>query len=132
MPGVLTHLSVALAGCLIATLFFRNYKYGLAFATGHLIPDIIRFGVTGITNGTLNFGEITSKALFWKLSFTHYTITWIIVFVIIFAVIFGLYKFKKINKKRFKEWFFANLLFFIGVVLHLILDALIIEKSYWV
>ncbi len=131
MPGLLTHLSVALAGCLIATLFFRNWKYGLAFVIGHLIPDVIRFGITGIVGEKYNFHEITAHPLFWKLSFTHYAITWIIVFAAIFAAIFGLYKFKKINKKEFKTWFFVNFLFFIGAIFHLILDALIIEKSYW-
>jgi len=130
MPGLLTHLSVALFGFLVFFVF-RNYLYGIVFAIGHLIPDVIRFGVTGIIGGKHSFNEIIAHPLFWKLSFTHYVITWIIVLVIIFLVIFGLYKLKKISKKGFRKWFIANIIFFIAVMIHLILDVLIIEKSYW-
>ncbi len=132
MPGLLTHLSVAFVGFFIINFIFKDWKYGLVFVIGQLIPDIIRFGITGIANETLNFGEITSQALFWKLSFTHYAITWVIVFAMVFAVIFILYMLKKINKKKFKEWFIADLIFLTAIIIHLILDALIIEKSYWI
>ena len=131
MPGLLTHFSVALVGFLVFFVF-RNYLYGAVFVLGHLIPDGIRFGVTGVINWTFKFHEIVSLPLFWKLSFTHYVITWIIVFVVIFLVIFGLYKLKKIDKKTFRKLFIADVIFFIAIAIHLILDVLIIEKSYWI
>jgi hypothetical protein len=132
MPGLLTHLIVSAIGFLLASLIFRNWKYGAAFVTGQLIPDVVRFGVTGLVNGTLNFGEITSKPLFWTLSFTHYSLTWSVVFALIFVVLFCLYKSKKIKLKQFRQWFVMNLIFLTAVMIHLLLDILIIEKSYWI
>jgi lysylphosphatidylglycerol synthetase-like protein (DUF2156 family) len=132
MPGLLTHLIASLIGFLALSFSFKNWKYGMAFVVGQLIPDIVRFGITGLVNGTLNFGEITTKPLFWTLSFTHYASTWVILFAGVFVLIFVLYKAKKIDKKKFKKWFTINLIFLIATIIHLILDALIIEKSYWI
>lgn len=132
MPGLLTHLIASVIGFIAIGFLFKSYKYGLVFAIGQLIPDIIRFGVTGVVNKTLDFGEIISKPLFWTLSFTHYVSFWIAISALIFAVIFGIYKAKKINKKRFKKWIIADGIFLASIIIHLILDALIIEKSYWI
>lgn len=133
MPGLLTHLSVAFAGYLIAILFFRDYKYGLAFVIGHLIPDVIKFGVPGVMFKTMNFYEIVSKPIFEELmKVTDNIFTWVVVCVLIFGVIFLLYKLKKIDKERFRKWFIIDVIFFIAIAIHLILDALIIEKSYWI
>ena len=132
MPGLLTHLIASIIGFVGIGLLFRNYKYGLVFAIGQLIPDIIRFGITGVVNKTFDFGEIISKPLFWTLSFTHEVFFWIIVFTLIFAVIFGVYKAKKINRKIFRKWIIADCIFLASTIIHLILDALIIEKSYWI
>jgi hypothetical protein len=132
MGGVLTHVSVAVIGCLIFSLAFKNWKIGLGFFIGQLIPDSIRFGISGLVNNTLNFGKITQTDLFWKLAFTHYYYTWTLVFAVIFAVLFFLYKKKKINKKQFKQWFIADAIMLLGVLVHLIIDAEILEKSFWV
>lgn len=133
MPGVLTHLSVAFGGFILVSLFFRNWRYGLAFVIGQLIPDTIKFGIPGIMFKTANFYEILSKPIYSQLNhYTHHVIFWIIFCVLVFAIIFLLYKLKKIGKDKFKKWLIADAIFFISIVIHLILDALIIEKSYWI
>jgi hypothetical protein len=132
MGGVLTHVSVALIGCLIFSLAFKNWKWGLAFVVGQLIPDSIRFGITGLFDEKFSFGQIVQESLFWKLAFTHYYFTWTLVFAAIFGLIFFLYKKKKINKKQFKEWIIADGIMLLGVIVHLIIDALVIEKSFWI
>lgn len=132
MPGVLTHLVVSLAGFLSASLIFKKWKYGLAFVIGHLIPDIIRFGVTGLANGKWSFDEIISNPLYWTLSFTHYFSVWIIISALAFLVIFNLYKLKKIDKSKLEIWLIIDLIFLMGIVIHLVLDILILEKSYWI
>ncbi len=132
MPGLLTHLITALIGFAAIIFIFKNWKYGIAFAIGQLIPDVIRFGVTGIFGKAYSFNEIVAHPLFWKLSFTHEIYFWSLIFAVGFVSIFLAHQFKKINKKTFWNWFCANLSFLIGVGIHLVLDFLIIEKSYWI
>jgi len=133
MPGLLTHLSVAFAGFILVSVFSRSWKYGLAFVIGQLIPDTIKFGIPGVMFKTANFHEILSKPLFWTLNYyTHHVIFWVIFCVLVFAIIFALYKLEKISKDKFKKWLIANAIFFMSIVIHLILDAFIIEKSYWI
>lgn len=132
MPGALTHLIVSLVGFLVLTFLFKKLRYGLAFAIGQLIPDLIRVGVTGIFTDTWSLGAIMTKALFWEMDFLHAYTTWVIVFAGLFALIFGLHKFKKINKKQFVEWFIADALFLVGTITHLVLDHFILETSYWI
>jgi predicted membrane protein len=132
MAGLTTHVAVALIGCLIFSLAFKNWKWGIAFFIGQLAPDSIRFGISGLLNNTLNFGKIIQTDMFWKLAFTHYYYTWTLAFAVIFGIIFLLYKKKKMNKKQFKQWFIADAMLLLGVIVHLIIDALIIEKSFWV
>ena len=113
--------------------FLRNYKYGLAFVAGHIIPDAIKFGVPGVIFKTVSYREILSKPLFRVLmNITDNIFTWIILFIFIFGVIFVLYKLKKIDKEKFKKWIIIDFLFFIGIALHLIMDVFIIEKSPWI
>lgn len=132
MPGVLTHFIVAFVGFSILTFIFKNWRYGLAFVIGHLIPDLIRVGVTGIYTETWSLGDIMTKALFWKMDFLHSYTTWVILFAIGFGVLLGLHKFKRIDKKQFVEWFIIDLIFLIGTIAHLVLDYFILETSYWI
>jgi heme/copper-type cytochrome/quinol oxidase subunit 1 len=132
MGGVLTHVSVALIGCLIILLISKKWKLGAVFAIGQLAPDSIRFGLTGLFDEKFTFGEIVQDSLFWKLAFTHYLITWIVVFLVIAGIIFVLHKKKKIKKEKFKEWIIADAIFLLAIIIHLIIDALIIEKSFWI
>jgi len=132
MAGALTHFIISILGFSILTFIFKNWKYGLAFAVGQLIPDLIRVGVTGLFNDTWSLGAIMTKALFWEMDFLHAYTTWVILFAVAFAIILGLYKFKKINKKQFIEWFIAEVIFLIGTIAHLVIDYFIIETSYWI
>jgi len=132
MAGLTTHLIIALIGGLIILFSFKQWKWGLGFFIGQLAPDSIRFGITGLFNGTLDFGKIITKPLFWTLSFTHYYSAWTLFFALIFVVLYFLLKKKKINKKQFKEWFIADAILLLGVIVHLIVDKFIIEKSFWI
>lgn len=132
MPGLLTHLSVAFLGFLVVFLF-SNYKYGLVFIFGHVIPDAIKFGVPGVMFRTISFYEIVSKDVYSKImNFTDNIFTWVVVCVLIFLVVFVLWKLKKISLERFKKWIVMDVIFFVAIAIHLILDVLIIEKSYWI
>ena len=132
MPGLLTHLGVAFGGLIIITLL-SNWKYGLAFLTGQLIPDIIKFGIPAIRRQTSSFTEMMRDPIYWQLNnYTHHIYMWIALSIIVLVITFALYKYQKINKKNFKTWLFINLFFFISIVIHLIMDFFIIESSYWI
>jgi|WetSurMetagenome_2_1015567.scaffolds.fasta_scaffold316480_2 hypothetical protein len=132
MGGVLTHMSIALVGFLIILLISKKWKFGIAFFIGQLVPDTIRFGITGLFDDKFSFGQIVQDSLFGKLAFTHYLITWILFFLGVFGILFFLYKKKRINKKKFKEWIIADALFLLAIIIHLIIDALVIETSFWI
>lgn len=139
MAGLLTHLSVAVVGFLI--IYFSFYKsttkrkiiYGLSFIVGHLIADIIDFGIPGIKNWDFTFLGALRDPLFWKLApITHNITVWAVLVIIILTICFTLYLFKKIRKGTFVAWFIASIIFLVGMMIHLTLDVLIIEKNLWI
>lgn len=133
MAGLLTHLSVAFAGWLLFMIIFKSYKYGLAFALGHLIPDLIDFGIAGIMQGSLSPGIIMTNPIFHVLAILGHTFTnWLIFTFIVLAVIYSLHYFKKVSGKTFKMLIIILAIFLTGVAMHLVLDVLIIETSYWI
>lgn len=133
MAGLLTHLCVALAGFLIGTFIFKNYKYGIAFVLGHVIPDVIDFGVIGLFTGSTNPAKIMTHPWFRPLVVLGHTWWhWVIFGLIVFIIIFLLYKFRKMSYKTFKVLCFALIFFLAGVGAHLLMDVLIIERSYWI
>lgn len=133
MAGVLTHLTISLIGFLIGTYIFKNWKYGIGFAIGHVIPDVIDFGILGLFTGSLNPAEIMTHPWFRPLAVLGHTWWhWAIFGVVCFVIFLVLYKFKKISKKNFYIFSIILIFFLVGVGVHLIVDRLIIETSYWI
>jgi hypothetical protein len=137
MGGLLTHLITALIGFLIIINLFKKekwkYFFGIAFSLGHLIPDLIDFGIVGVLNRTLNPAEIIQIPLYDVLRWVGHTpLHWIIFGLFIFGICFLLYKFKRISKNIFIKLIILLACFISGVAIHLIIDELIIEKSYWI
>jgi len=133
MPGVLTHLSVALIGLSSIYLFTDSWKHGFAFAFGHIIPDAIKFGIPGIELKTFSFDRIILNPLFWTLNhYTHSFYYWSILLFGFLVILFLFYRLNKIKFDKFKFLVFFSLFVYLGAIIHLILDLLIIEKSYWI
>jgi hypothetical protein len=133
MAGLLTHLIVSFVGFVLIYLFFKSWKYGLAFVFGQLIPDLISFGITGIRQHSSNPGVIMTNSWFAPLAaFSHSPFTWIILATVIWVGALLLYSFKKLSKTKFANTILVIILFLIGLTLHLIIDKFIIEKSYWI
>lgn len=136
MAGLLTHLIVALFGFLLIIFLFRKkwkYSFGIAFVLGHLAPDLIDFGITGILNRTLNPAEIIQIPLYDVLWWVGHTpLHWIILSVFVLITFFMIYKLGKISKKIFINLIILLLCFILGVAIHLIIDIIIIEKNYWI
>ena len=133
MPGLLTHLIVAFVGAVIIYLVSKNWKFGVCFVFGHIIPDVIKFGIPGIKMKTMSFYEIVASDMFNQIRvYSDSFLVWILVCLFLIVVLFGIYKLGKITKKKFYKLSLGTLIILSGVILHLILDIFIIEKSYWI
>jgi len=133
MAGLTTHFIVSFVGFVLIYIFFKNWKYGLAFVLGHLLPDIISFGITGIRQHSSNPGIIMTNSWFAPLAaFSHNPFYYIILATIIWVGALLFYSFKKMSEKAFLGTVLALILFVIGTTIHLIFDKLIIETSYWI
>jgi hypothetical protein len=133
MAGLLTHVTIALVGFLIGTFAFKNYRYGLAFAIGSLIPDLTDFGLAGIRQGSFNPSVIMTNPAFHPLAvFSHSALTWVLMGLLFILLMGILYKYDKIKRKNFITGWVCVIFFIVGVAVHLIIDQLIIETSYWI
>lgn len=133
MAGLTTHLIISFVGFILLWITFKSWKYGLAFVIGHLIPDLISFGITGIKHGSADPGVIMTNSWFTPLAtFSHNPFNWIIVATVIWVSLLLLYSFKKLSKEKFTNGILALVLFLIGTTVHLIFDRLIQEVSYWI
>ena len=114
-------------------MFTDSWKYGFAFVFGHLIPDIIKFGIPGIELETFSFDKIVANHLFWTLNYyTHSFFFWSILLFGVLMILFLFYRIGKIKFDKFKFLVFFSLFVYLGAIVHLVLDILIIEKSYWI
>jgi len=133
MPGVLSHVGVAIVGFLVLYFISHNWKYGLAWVVGTLIPDSIKFGIPALRLQTSSFTKMMTDPFYGPLNnYTHHIHMWIVLCVFVLVLTLVLYKFKKIKWKTFKTWLIINACFFASIVVHLIMDHFIIEKSYWI
>ncbi|MDD5192286.1 MAG: hypothetical protein PHH54_01065 [Candidatus Nanoarchaeia archaeon] len=133
MAGLLTHLGVSLALMIIVMIVSRKWLYGISIFIGQIIPDAIKFGITGIKLRTFSPVMILRDKLFWKLeAFGSDYHTWVIIGLFVIFSSFFLYYIKRLKKEQVKEINWAYLLFVIGVAVHLIIDIFIIEHNYWI
>lgn len=137
MPGLLTHLSVALVGFSVLYLGFYKSKnkilYGLVFFIASLIPDMIDFGIAGLKQGSLNPSVIMTNSLFTPLAILGHTFTnWLIFAFVIFLISGLLFKFKKISKPSFIKIIISLIILLLAVFIHIKLDGFITETSYWI
>jgi len=133
MAGLLTHLIISFVLFVIGLIIFRKLLYGFSIAIGQLVPDVVKFGVTGIKLKTLSPSLIMKDSLFWKLeSLMSNYYTWVILGIFIVLFSFFLYYSRKMKKQGLKEINWSYFLFVIGVIIHLVVDLVIIEHSYWI
>jgi len=133
MAGLLTHLGISLALLIIVMIVSRKWMYGFSIAIGQLIPDLLKFGITGIKLWTISPSIIVKDNLFWTLeAFGSNYHTWLNIGILILSLSLFFWYMKKIKKEQVREINWAYLLFVIGIAVHLIIDIFIIETSYWI
>ncbi len=133
MAGLLTHLGISLGLLVVAMIVSRKWMYGFSIFIGQLIPDAVKFGITGIKLRTFSPNLIIKDELFWKLEslMSNYHI-WVAlgIFIVLSSLFF--YYLRKMKKQQLKDINWSYLLFVIGVIIHLVIDIFIIERSYWI
>lgn len=137
MGGILTHVSISIVGFLIISLIFykspAKWVYGLAFVVGHLIMDTLGIISSMIKIKTIRFWDFFDNQIYWNLnSMFHNVYIWIFLFILVLVVTFVLLKIKKIKIKTFKEIFIADIIFLLGVIIHLMVDYFVIETNRWI
>ncbi|KHO53797.1 MAG: hypothetical protein QT05_C0001G0019 [archaeon GW2011_AR13] len=137
MPGLLTHLSVGFFGFLLIYLGCYKSKnkifYGLVFFIGQLIPDLLDFGIAGIKQGSFNPAVIMTNPLFRPLAILGHTFTnWLILATILFFIAFLFFRFKKISRESFIATIVSIIILLATTLIHIQLDKVIIETSYWI
>ena len=133
MAGLLTHLVISTLLLIVVVIISRRFWYGLAIFLGQLVPDAVKFGITGIKLGTFSPNLIIKEPLFWELEslMSNYH-TWVILGIFIVLSSLFLYYIRKMKKEQLKDINWGYLLFVIGVIVHLVVDVIIIEHSYWI
>lgn len=133
MPGVLTHTIVAIVCLIVVHLIHFKWEYSYSIFIGNFLPDVIKFGFSGIKQGTLAIFKVKKDSFYQFLSIlTSNPANWFTIGFFIFGTTLLLYHFHYIKKKGMEEYDELYVFLLIGIIIHLILDVLIIETSIWI
>ncbi len=133
MPGVLSHVIAAILCLIIVHLMHYKWEYSLAIFIGNFVPDAIKFGFSGIKQGTLLIFSVEKDGFYQYLSsITSSYANWVSTIFFVVGTLLLLYHFHYIKKRTVKEYSELWVFLLVGIVLHLIMDALIIEKGIWI
>lgn len=127
------HIGVGLLSGLIAYLIHFRIEFSLSVFIGNLLPDAIKFGFTALKQGTLSIFSVNMKDEFYRniAAFTYSSTNWFSFGFFLSSVLIFLYHYHYIKKKKMEEYEELYAFLLIGIITHLIMDVLIIEKSVW-
>jgi hypothetical protein len=134
MGGVATHIGAGLIIGLIVHLIHYRLEFSLMVFIGNILPDAIRQTLTAIKQGTIAIFAVDSSDPFFKslATVTHSPTNWALTGIFVISALGFLYHFHYIKKKTWKEYDEVVVFLILGVLIHLILDVLVIEKSLWI
>lgn len=132
MPGLIPHLIAGLTTAIIVHVFHSRFEFSASVFLGNLIPDVIKFGLSAIFQGTFFVFAVEKDQTYQLLnSITSNITNWMAMGFVIFAICGFLYHHHIIKKKTMEEYDELFGFFIVGVVTHLIMDLLIFEKGPW-
>ena len=131
MPGALVHIGTGILCALIVHLIHFKLEYGIVIFIGNLLPDVIKFGITGLVQGNLNpcTVDTDSKVFSFLAEISNSFNFWFTIGFFVVATALFLYHYHFIKKKRMEEYSELYGFLLIGIVLHLIMDVFIFEKG---
>lgn len=132
MPGALVHIAVGLLSAALVHWRHMRLEFSLAIFIGNLLPDAIRQGISAIAQGTIDVMHVRQDRLFGFLSVTtNSPANWFTLGFFMLLLITFLYHYHVIKKKRLWEYEELYVFLLIGILTHLIMDVLFIEKGPW-
>ena len=132
MAGALIHLSIALFSALIVHLRHMKFEFSIMIFIGNLLPDTIKFGFSAVKQLTWNVFGIEQDGFYHSLAYwTSNVANWFTLGFFVFAVMLFLYHFHYVKKKTMEEYDELYIFLLVGVITHIILDLLIVEKGIW-
>ncbi len=132
MPGVILHILIGLLSAAIVHKRHMRLEFSIAVFLGNLVPDAITFGISAVVQGTIKVFSIKQDSLFSKLVSTAYSPSnWFTLGFFLLLLTTFLYHYHVIKKKKLWEYEELYVFLLIGILTHLIMDVLIIEKGPW-
>ena len=132
MPGAIPHILVGLLSAAIVHKKHMRLEFSIAIFLGNLLPDVIKFGVSALVQGTWRIFYIKQDNLYHALSLVTYnTANWFTLGFFLLLLATFLYHYHVIKKKKLWEYEELYIFLLIGIFTHLVMDALIIEKGPW-
>lgn len=132
MGGVLSHVAIGLLSAAIIHLIHYKLEFSAATFIGNILPDTLKFGLSGIINGTINLAMIVKSGSYTTIQpLAEGASAWFTIGFFIFATTIFLYHYHIIKKKRMEEYDELFIFLIIGVILHLLLDFFYQEPSPW-
>lgn len=132
MPGAIPHIAVGLLSAALVHLKHFRLEFSLAIFIGNLLPDAIRQLISAAVQGTVNVLNVKQDRLFnFLAATTNSPANWFTFGFFLLLLIAFLYHYHVIKKKRLWEYEELYIFLLIGIITHLIMDALIIEKGPW-
>ena len=132
MPGAIPHIIAGLLSAAIVHKKHMRLEFSIAIFIGNLFPDVIKFGISAIAQGTVNVFSIKQDSLYHTLSaITYNPGNWFTFGFFMLLSITLLYHYHVIKKKKLWEYEELYIFLLIGIIMHLVMDALIIEKGPW-
>lgn len=132
MSGILTHLFVAVLSALIIHLIHFKWEYSTAIFLGNLIPDIPKFALTAVKQGSLNIFGVNQDSFYWNIaSLTSNTANWFALGFFVALASTYLFHHHVIKKKTMEEYDLLYVFLVAGILTHLIMDVFFIETSAW-
>ncbi len=133
MPGVIPHIAVGLLSATAVHVKHFRTEFSLAIFIGNLLPDVIKFGLSAAKQGTLAVFSINQDGFYHSLDkITYNYANWFTLGFFFLLLATFLYHYHVIKKKKLWEYEEVYVFLLLGIVTHLIMDALIIEKGPWV
>ena len=132
MAGALTHIGIGIAAALVVHFIHFKLEYSLSIFVGSLLPDAIKFGFSAIKQLTLHVFSVEKDSFYTGLNdITSAYVNWFSIGFFILGVGLLLFHFHYIKKKTMEEYDELYVFLLVGIIIHLILDTLIIERSMW-
>jgi len=134
MGGALTHLSIGLISALgVFYLFKFQSMHAIGIFIGNAVPDILKFGIAGLSQGTLNPAAIQHDALFRGLSVLTSSYTnWVGITLFAIFGVFALYHYHYLKKNEMEDYAWLYIFLLLGIITHLVVDVLVQESSIWI